>query len=172
MAKEVVTRVTEEDARKNAGRAFRDSTAEGAADDAISVTDSIEIELTPATTVEVSIGAGPIAADSDDLDVLPPGFATLQKSLRATNSHETIATSVRFKKAGDSVKVIVVGYIQNDAGVLVRMSLQEQTATATARFDDDGFWAQDLLWPTGAMPLYQVRVEAPADLVKVFSWTF
>ena len=102
MAKDVVTRVTEEDARKNAGIAFRDSAAEGAAEDAISVTDSIEIEITP-STIEVSIGAAPVAADSNDLDVLPPGFATLQDSLRPTNRHETIATSVRFKQAGDDL---------------------------------------------------------------------
>ena len=168
MGQDVYTRVTEEDARRRATTPLRSSSAEGA----ISIADSIEVELIgPAT--EVAIADGNLAADSNDMDVLPPGAESLVSSLRPTNSHETIAVSVRFKTAGDSVKVSVIGFVTDKAtGALTRLSLQEFTATATARFDGDGFWAVDLLFPTGGTQLYQVRLEAPTDLVKVFTWTF
>ncbi|KKN41346.1 hypothetical protein LCGC14_0724280 [marine sediment metagenome] len=168
MGQDVYTRVTEEDARRRAATPLRSSSAEGA----ISIADSIEVELTgPATEVEIADGS--LAADNNDMRVLTPGAQSIEDTLRPTNGHETIAVSIRFKTAGDSVNVSVVGYVTTrQDGALTRLSLQEETATATARFDDDGFWSVDLLFPSGGAQLYQVRLEAPADLVKVFTWTF
>lgn len=168
MVQPVATRVTTEDSRLRVGKALRDSAAEGA----IGVEDSIVVELIgPAT--EVALADGGVAADDNDLRVLPPTFETLAESLRPTNGHETIAVSVRFKEAGDSVKVIVVGYADaRDGSGLARLSVQEDTATATARFDGDGFWAVDLYFPTAAAQLYQLRLEVPTGLVKAFTWTF
>lgn len=167
MPQDVAQKLDEKDAREQVGNPFRSVDAEGT----ISVTDSIEVELI-SDSIEVSIGGGVPVADPNDLRQLPPPFLTLQESLRPTRNSETIAVSVRFAKADDSVKVVVVGYIVDDDQQLKRMSLQEGTATATDRFDADGFWSVDLVFPAAAASLYQVRLEAPAEAAKAFSWTF
>ncbi len=167
MVQEAVARVTTEDTRLRAVTALRDSIAEGA----LGVEDSLTVELiTPSTEVAMADG---LVDDNNDLRVLPPSFAVLGDSLRPVKGHEAINISVRFQTAGDSVKVIVVGYVDaRDGSGLTRFSLQEGTATATARFDEDGFWATDLIFPSAGAQFYQVRLEAPTGVVKVFASMF
>lgn len=168
MARETSIVSNTADARRKGPTPHRRDVDQG---DAVTVTDSIEVELQTDGALEMVLnedGGG----DDPSLDQ-PNG-----DDLRDCAGLENIAVSVRFLEPGDSVTVRVAVYtVQLDPAKAASkkhtlLGVNKATATAGALRYEGKAVAETLYFQSAGGHAYKVLITKPAKKVDVYAWAF